>query len=424
MPVIEVNNISKKYNIVHQKGDDYITIRDVLTNLVKHPLKFAKDKMKQKLGIGIEEFWALKDIDFSVEKGEVLGIIGPNGAGKSTLLKLLSQITPPTTGEIKMKGRIGSLLEVGTGFNPELTGRENVYLNGAILGMTKKEIERKFDEIVDFSGIEKFIDTPVKRYSSGMKVRLGFSVAAHLEPDILLVDEVLAVGDAEFRKKCLGKMDEVTKKTGRTILFVSHNMAAIQNLCKKCILLKNGKIKKEGETNKVISYYLNKGSGDSDISKYKHDKTDILANDSAGLISAKLTDKQGKPCSGFGSTNDIYISIEYKIKKKLPVLFIDCYLLNEKGDYILHTTDNDAKECVRKIKKPGIYISQCKIPKNLLNTGEYFVTVGGRIPKIQQFFSARNILSFRVNSTGGPTSIDAPRSGIICPELEWTTNLR
>ena len=204
-PIIEVHNIGKKYKIAHQRGS-YIALRDVLTNAFKHPFRYLKRRAKETFGIDTEVFWALKDVSFSVEKGEVVGIVGHNGAGKSTLLKILSQITPPTTGEIKLHGTVGSLLEVGTGFHPELTGRENIMLNGAILGMTKKEIIRKFDEIVAFAGIEQFLDTPVKYYSSGMYVRLAFSVAAHLEPDILIVDEVLAVGDAEFQKKCLGKM--------------------------------------------------------------------------------------------------------------------------------------------------------------------------------------------------------------------------
>jgi len=254
--IIEIKNLSKKYNIIHQQGG-YIALRDILTDIAKHPFKFLKHKTKKVIGKETkEEFWALKDISFTVEKGEAIGIIGANGAGKSTLLKILSKITPPTTGTIEYKGRMSSLLEVGTGFHPELTGRENIFLNGAILGMTKKEIAEKFNDIVEFSGIKKFLDTPVKRYSSGMYVRLAFAVAAHMEPDILVVDEVLAVGDAEFQKKCLGKMDEVTKEAGRTILFVSHNMSAIQNLCKRSILLENGKIKMIGETKEVIDEYF------------------------------------------------------------------------------------------------------------------------------------------------------------------------
>ncbi len=255
---IEIKNIGKKYNIMHQRGG-YISLRDVITNILKNPFKHAKHKIEKALGkIEKEEFWALKDINLTIKKGEIIGIIGANGAGKSTLLKLLSKITPPTTGEIKIDGRVASLLEVGTGFHPELTGRENIFLNGAILGMTKKEIVERFDDIVEFSGVKQFIDTPVKRYSSGMYVRLAFAVAAHMEPDILVVDEVLAVGDAEFQKKSLGKLDEVSKTEGRTILFVSHNMGAIQRLCKRCVLLEEGKIKMIGETKEVIDFYLHR----------------------------------------------------------------------------------------------------------------------------------------------------------------------
>lgn len=257
-PIIEIKGIGKRYNIAHQQGG-YVALRDIFANVLRNPFKFAKHKAKQIVGIETnEEFWALKDVDFEVRRGEVVGIIGKNGSGKSTLLKILSGITPPTKGEIHMHGRVASLLEVGTGFHPELTGRENIFLNGAILGMTKKEIARKFDAIVAFSGIEKFLDTPVKHYSSGMYVRLAFSVAAHMEPDILIVDEVLAVGDAEFQKRSMGKMEEVTQKDGRTILFVSHNLDAIQRLCKRTILLENGEVKMAGETARIITEYTGK----------------------------------------------------------------------------------------------------------------------------------------------------------------------
>jgi len=256
-PIITIENLGKKYNITHQRGK-YVALRDVLTNVFKNPFRFAKAKAKQVVGFTKkEEFWALRGVNLEIKQGEIIGIIGRNGAGKSTLLKILTGITPPTEGEIIMHGKVASLLEVGTGFHPELTGRENIFLNGAILGMTKKEIVKKFDEIVAFSGIEKFLDTPMKYYSSGMYVRLAFSVAAHMEPDILLVDEVLAVGDAEFQKKCLGKMEEVTQGKGRTILFVSHNMAAIERLCRKTILLENSKVRMVGKTEKVIAEYLN-----------------------------------------------------------------------------------------------------------------------------------------------------------------------
>lgn len=250
-PIIEVKNLSKEYIISHN-AQPYYTLRDSLTNLIKKPFAYfySKNSAAKK-----EKFLALDDINFSVMPGEVVGIIGKNGAGKSTILKILSQITPPTRGSAHLKGRVASLLEVGTGFHPELTGRENIFLNGAILGMTRKEILKKFDEIVAFAEIEKFLDTPVKRYSSGMYVRLAFAVAAHLEPEILIVDEVLAVGDAAFQKKCLGKMDEISKKDGRTVIFVSHNMGAISNLCQTCILLENGKIILNSSTQEVIDLY-------------------------------------------------------------------------------------------------------------------------------------------------------------------------
>ncbi len=255
-PIIEVKNIGKKYKIAHMRGG-YVALRDVLMNIAKRPFNYLKQKTKRIVGMEKkEDFWALSDVSFNVHRGEVIGIIGHNGAGKSTLLKILSQITPPTKGEIIVRGSLGSLLEVGTGFHPELTGRENIFLNGAILNMSQKEITSKFDQIVDFAGIGKFLDTPVKYYSSGMYVRLAFSVAAHMEPDILLVDEVLAVGDAEFQKKCLGKMEEVTKKGGRTIIFVSHNMEAIARLCERCVLLEKGSVVTIGPTQEVINQYI------------------------------------------------------------------------------------------------------------------------------------------------------------------------
>lgn len=247
--VIKVEHLGKKYKI--GRKEKYLTLRDSLTNAIKLPYELIIGKASLRK----EEFWALKNISFEVKKGEVLGIIGKNGAGKSTLLNILARITEPTTGKITLKGKVASLLEVGTGFNQELTGRENIHLNAAILGMKRKEINEKFDKIVDFSGVENFLETPVKRYSSGMRVRLAFAVAAHLESEILLVDEVLAVGDAEFQKKCLGKMEDVAKK-GRTIIFVSHNMGAMQSLTQRVIYLKNGRIEVVGKTREVVEKYM------------------------------------------------------------------------------------------------------------------------------------------------------------------------
>ncbi|MBD2364693.1 ABC transporter ATP-binding protein [Anabaena minutissima FACHB-250] len=255
--IICVENLGKKYIIGHQQKESYTTLRDEMVNQVKSLVNLINPKAKIH-NPNREEFWAIKDVSFEIKQGDRVGIIGRNGAGKSTLLKILSRITEPTTGRIKIKGRVASLLEVGTGFHPELTGRENIFLNGAILGMSKVEIQRKFDEIVSFAEVEKFLDTPVKRYSSGMYVRLAFAVAAHLEPEILIVDEVLAVGDAQFQNKCLGKMEDVSQKQGRTVLFVSHNMAALKKFCNQGILLEGGNIKGCGEINNITSIYENK----------------------------------------------------------------------------------------------------------------------------------------------------------------------
>src|SRR6516225_135217 len=262
--IIAVENLSKSYLVGHRfaSRESYIALRDVIAreahNFTRKTLDFLRGRQIVQ-GDAVEEFWALRDVSFEVKRGDVLGIIGRNGAGKSTLLKILSRITEPTRGRVVIRGRVASLLEVGTGFHQELTGRENIYLNGAILGMTQAEIRRKFDEIVAFAGVEKFIDTPVKRYSSGMYVRLAFAVAAHLEPEILVVDEVLAVGDAEFQQKCMGKMDEVSRREGRTVLFVSHNLSIVEKLCQRCIWLDRGSICETGSAAAVIKGYLSFG---------------------------------------------------------------------------------------------------------------------------------------------------------------------
>jgi len=362
--IIEVKNLSKKYNIVHRQGG-YVALRDVLTNVFRNPFRFAKNKAKVAIGkVEKEEFWALRDINFTVEKGEAIGIIGANGAGKSTLLKILTEITPPTEGEVRLKGSVASLLEVGTGFHPELTGRENVFLNGAILGMTKKEIHAKFDDIVEFAGIEKFLDTPVKRYSSGMAVRLAFSVAAHLEPDILLVDEVLAVGDAEFQKKCLGKMDEVTKQAGRTILFVSHNMAAIQRLCGRCVLIEKGKIKKIGKTKNVVNNYLGDSNESQAVFEYKEDKKKKMQ-----IKKIEILDHKNELTNNLDVTQLFKIKINYQINED-----INC--TNHLGiifyDYspefpILNTFDIDTNKELYTCRKKGLYEATFKFPANLFN---------------------------------------------------------
>jgi len=369
-PIITVKGISKKYNITHQQGG-YVALRDILTNIIKHPFKFLKSKTKKVIGKETkEELWALKDINFTVEKGEAIGIIGANGAGKSTLLKILSKITPPTEGEIKFKGRLSSLLEVGTGFHPELTGRENIFLNGAILGMTKKEIAEKFDDIVEFAGIGKFLDTPVKRYSSGMYVRLAFAVAAHMEPDILIVDEVLAVGDAAFQKKCLGKMDEVTKKSGRTILFVSHNMSAIQNLCKRCILLEDGKIKMIGETKEVVAEYLDSKTNLLKTPlKHRKDRKgtgDVIVTD------IKILDNKTKtPIETVISGQDISLEILYEsqLNNDIDNFNLGLAVFNSYGQLSTILNSQMANKRFKKLPPQGkIY---CHIPNFPLMKGLY-----------------------------------------------------
>ncbi len=266
---IRVENLSKRYRIGLREERDRATLVGTLMDLATQPVRNLR-RLRKLTSFGSDEkeavdiIWALKDISFEVKRGEVVGLIGHNGAGKSTILKVLSRITHPTSGRVEFYGRVGSLLEVGTGFHPELTGRDNIYLNGTILGMRKSEVDRKFDEIVEFSGVEKFVDTPVKRYSSGMNVRLAFSVAAHLDPEILLVDEVLAVGDTDFQKKCMAKMGDVAR-AGRTVLFVSHNMGAIESFCTRAILLEEGRISQRGETHRVVSQYLNRGHSDDAI---------------------------------------------------------------------------------------------------------------------------------------------------------------
>ena len=269
--IISVENVGKSYFIGHEKQRGYASIGDILSQKARGISRGLKDTLRGKQlisGNEVEEFWALKDVNFEVKQGDAIGIIGRNGAGKSTLLKVLSRITEPTKGKITLKGRIASLLEVGTGFHPELSGRENIFLNGAILGMSRAEIKQKFDEIVDFSGVEKFLDTPVKRYSSGMYVRLAFAVAAHLEPEILIVDEVLAVGDAEFQKKCLGKMKDVSEHGGRTVLFVSHNISAVKQLCNRALLMHHGKVLFDSNVQNTINEYL---KFNSSRESYKND---------------------------------------------------------------------------------------------------------------------------------------------------------
>lgn len=311
---------------------------------------------------------ALKDINFKVEEGEVVGIVGKNGAGKSTLLKLLSRVTGPTTGTIKARGRIGSLLEVGTGFHPELTGRENIFMNGAILGMAKDEISRKLDEIVDFSGCERYIDTPVKRYSSGMKVRLGFAVAAHLDPEILVVDEVLAVGDAEFQKKATGKMQDVSKGEGRTVLFVSHNMTSIKALCGRAVILKNGMLVDDGDVDTIVSNYLR---GDNAVDNYKEWSVPEIDRNGFQLLEMGIRKKGGNYADVMRVDQDLELVIHYRLTKAFDNFWLSFYMKNEQGNKIF--SFGGVGRCYDSHHEAGEYLQTCIIPANFLNWGNYAI---------------------------------------------------
>jgi len=397
--VIKVEKLSKKYVI--GKTNSYNTLRDKLVEL---PRKlFTKSKEP--------EFWALKNVSFEVNKGEVLGLIGKNGAGKSTLLKVLSRITEPTKGKITMKGRVASMLEVGTGFNPELTGRENIYLNGAIIGMRRKEIDKKFEQIVEFSGIGKFIDTPVKYYSSGMYVRLAFAVAAHLDSDILLVDEVLAVGDAEFQKKCLGKMSDMSK-TGKTVVLVSHNMQSIKMLCDRTILLKNGVKIADGNTNKLIGQYMTT----ADVKKtFKPINIPELK-----LTLSKITlnpSKRGKVYP----LEPLEINLELNAKKECRGIGLQIMISNEDTNGRVFSTNTKVTDNLDVTLKPGQNHVKLTIDNLSLCSGKYWLGLGIDIPFIHFIYLENELMSFNVEEITLPFTriLSLPAYGHVYLNHHW-----
>jgi lipopolysaccharide transport system ATP-binding protein len=423
---IQVQNLGKRYKIgATQTRFRYGMLRDVLVDTVAAPIRFAASILRRpdsesRISNDQNFIWALNDISFDVAEGQVLGIVGRNGAGKSTLLKVLSRVTEPTKGTVAVRGRVGSLLEVGTGFHPELTGRENIYMNGAILGMKRAEIDRKFDEMVEFSEVGQFIDTPVKRYSSGMYLRLAFAVAAHLEPEILVVDEVLAVGDAEFQRKCLGKMGDVAQQ-GRTVLFVSHNMSAILRLTQEAIVLNKGRLLMRGPTQEAVDFYLSSGQAQAGERIWDEEEASA-ASAPFRPVSLRVRDGRGNVVDTVRSTEPVTIEFEYGLDAAVTGLRVGFYLSTMRGEYVFTSFDTDEPAMFEKhgARKAGRYISRCVIPADVFNEGRYGLGVNASSFGVRRYFMDENALAFNVDISGAPgTHWPEPRVGPLRPRLEW-----
>lgn len=410
--ILKASNVSKQYRL-GLVGTGTLT-HDL--NRFWHKIRGKEDPYLQigavndrSANASSDYVWALQDINFEVKRGEILGIIGKNGAGKSTLLKILSRVTSPTMGSIKTKGRIASLLEVGTGMHPELTGRENIYLNGAILGMNKTEISSNIDEIIEFSGCQMYIDTPVKRYSSGMRVRLGFAVAAFLEPDILVVDEVLAVGDAEFQKKAIGKMQDISNTNGRTVLFVSHNMASISDLCTRCIVLENGSVKFDGNTALAIDQYLSINNDSEQNSIY----TNPQPNSEGDILKVSVL-KNDKPNFNFGFEDEIYVKFDFTITENLKNSFIGIRVVNLKNVNIF-----SSEKSLIEFKK-GTHSLTVKIPSKFLVPNFYYINIGYHVPNVQLINYTEHAVEFHIEETGSDLSQFAGKDfGCVMMDCEW-----
>ncbi|HEX8847954.1 MAG TPA: ABC transporter ATP-binding protein [Gemmatimonadaceae bacterium] len=391
---IQASGLGKSYRL-GAKSERHDTLRDLVGNAIKAPFRNFRSIKAGSSGPAGELFWALRDVSFEVKHGEVLGVIGRNGAGKSTLLKVLSRITEPTTGRAVVEGRVGSLLEVGTGFHPELTGRENVFLNGSILGMDRAYIERRFDEIVEFAGVERFIDTVVKRYSSGMYLRLAFAVAAHLEPEVLIVDEVLAVGDAEFQRKCVGKMSEVAGH-GRTVLFVSHNMGAITKLCQRAIVMSAGQKVYEGTARDAVQAYL--AAGAQDLAEREFSDDEGMGDDTVRLRRVRVVQDGDEAVARVDMMRPFAIEMEYEARTRFPELDVHMVLHNDEGDYVLQSTLSLGGEGLTQTA-PGRYVVRCELPAGALNAGHYWVGSHGQEPYIRWPWGRDRLLRFEVEQT-------------------------
>ncbi len=418
---IEFNNISKQYRLglVSTKTLSHDLNRWWQMNVLRKEdpyLKIGETNDRSSKG-NSDYVWALRDIDFKVEQGDVVGIIGKNGAGKSTLLKLLSKVTAPTTGTIRARGRIASLLEVGTGFHPEMTGRENIFMNGAILGMSKREIASKLDEIVDFSGCERYLDTPVKRYSSGMTVRLGFAIAAHLDPEILVVDEVLAVGDAEFQKKAIGKMQDVSRGEGRTVLFVSHNMTSVKSLCKHGIILQNGQLVDQGDIEPIVSRYLR---GDSDADNHKKWSTPEIRGEGFELLELGVRKKGGSYDDIIRMTDSIEVYVRYRLIVPFKEFHITMHMKNEEGQKMFSFSGGGGR-CYERIHGIGEYEQICEIPANYLNYGKYALDLYAVTDSHHSIARDYDIVSFSVeNKPHAIGTFMGKEPGDITPIFDFT----
>ena len=411
---LRAENLGKQYRI-GMPVTRYRTLRDAFSETFNASIRRLRNGASQPNTI-----WALRNISFEVRKGQVLGVIGRNGAGKSTLLKILSRVTDPTEGFAEVTGRVGSLLEVGTGFHPELTGRENIFLNGAILGMKNSEIQRRFDEIVAFSEVEQFIDTPVKRYSSGMYLRLAFSVAAHLEPEILVVDEVLAVGDAEFQRKCLGKMSDVARD-GRTGLFVSHNMSAILRLTEEALVIDKGKLALRAPTPQAVDYYLSRGFSQEGQRTWLADE---IPSDAAPFCPKviRVRSGQGKVSDSMRSVEPVTIEVEYTLQSAITGLRVGVYLMSSRGEYIFTSFDTDEPSLYDRfsVRPAGHYTSRCMIPPDYLNEGRFIIGINASSFRIRRYFQDEQALSFTVDPAGAPgMQWPEPRLGSSRPRLDW-----
>lgn len=428
--IVDIENLSKRYTLSHTSGNivtpNYAALREVITGGIQSGLRRVSSLLLPKRDgepqvTRREDFWALRDVSLTIRPGERVGIIGRNGAGKTTLLKLLSRITSPTTGRIHLKGRVASLLEVGTGFHPELTGRENIYLNGAVMGMIRSDIKKRFDAIVDFAEVERFLDTPIKRYSSGMKVRLAFAVASHLDPEILLVDEVLAVGDAKFQQKCLGKMQGVATTQGRTIFFVSHNMSAIRRLCDRCLLMDQGRLVADGPTDDTVKTYLsailrNVGEKKWPVSPGLRDQQRFVP------MRARMKNAGGRVSDNFSCTEEFTVEFDFCLPAAVDNLRIGVKLYTALGEWICLSYDEDDPDTyVPSVTPAGTYRRVFHVPPHFLNEGQYSVALYGSTA-YGQMWSELDSLTFTTqinNGVGSHWSSEEKRDGVIRPLFKW-----